>query len=98
MSAAQLRPTFSFQTDLNVEDVMGCIQNSLKHCPDTYHGQFTDRHAMISIDPSKRHFWSPWMHLEIRNDETQLQVFLVGSVRIPVSGRDSCFLIFPSPS
>lgn len=24
---------------------------------------------MISIDESKRHFWSPWMHLEIRQEE-----------------------------
>lgn len=24
---------------------------------------------MISIDESKRHFWSPWMHLEIRDNE-----------------------------
>jgi len=29
---------------------------------------------MISIVESKRHFWSPWMHLEIRNDSQRRMV------------------------
>lgn len=39
-----------------------------------YRGQFTRNHAVISIDDSKRHFWSPWMHLEIRNTDAVRQI------------------------
>jgi len=64
---------------------MACIQKSLtaqaaSADPENdrcgiYKGQFTGRHAMISIIESKRHFWSPWMNLEIRETDTGRHVF-----------------------
>jgi hypothetical protein len=78
MSVAQMRPTFSLETGLSREDIMNCLRRSVEHCPNEYLGQFKRDHALISIEQSKRHFWSPWMHLEIRSDHEageQLQVF-----------------------
>ncbi len=77
MSVAQMRPTFQLTTKLSREDIMACLRNGVSTCPDEYLGQFTRDHALISIEQSRRHFWSPWMHLEIRNeDEDQpCQVF-----------------------
>lgn len=74
MSAVQLRPTFLLETELSSEEVTRRIQSVFSSHTDLgkptgYHGRFTGRHAMISIDESKRHFWSPWMHLEIRDDQ-----------------------------
>ncbi len=75
MSVAQMRPTFLLDTRLSDEEVMGCIKQGLADCPEDFHGQFTRQHAMISIDESKRHFWSPWMHLEIRDGNPNRAVF-----------------------
>jgi hypothetical protein len=78
MSVAQMRPTFSLDTGLSQEDIMNCLRKVVEHCPGDYLGQFTRDHALISIEQSKRHFWSPWMHLEIRSDQeagNQRQVF-----------------------
>ena len=74
MSSVQLRPTFHLESDLTTEEVVRRIQGSFSNRTGTsssndYQGQFTGNHAMISILEAKRHFWSPWMHLEIRNDE-----------------------------
>lgn len=75
MPAAQLRPTFLLETELSVEEVTRRIRDSFSSqseddSPTGYHGRFRGDHAMISIDESKRHFWSPFMHVEIRSDET----------------------------
>ena len=81
MSAAQLRPTFSFESPLSEEELIRRIRTSFSIQEDEhaekadtrssseYHGRFARGHAMIAINESKRHFWSPWMHLEIRQEE-----------------------------
>ncbi len=81
MSAAQLCPTFPFESPLSEEELIRRIRASFSIQEDEheekadtrssseYHGRFTRGHAMISIDESKRHFWSPWMYLEIRQEE-----------------------------
>ncbi|MGI9517329.1 MAG: hypothetical protein ACR2NP_09800 [Pirellulaceae bacterium] len=75
MSVAQMRPTFLLDTGLSAEEVMSCIKRGLETCPEDFHGQFTRQHAMISIDESKRHFWSPWMHIEVRDANEVREVF-----------------------
>ena len=79
MSSAQLRPTFMLETELGDKDLKRCIIKAFTTREDgsreeTWHGQFTGNHAMISIDESKRNFWSPWMHLEFRKVENGQQV------------------------
>jgi hypothetical protein len=76
MSDVKFRPTFLIKTDLSTEQAVQRIKYSFTHRVDDglsrdYHTQFNGHHAMISIDESKRHFWSPWMHLEVRNDDQQ---------------------------
>jgi hypothetical protein len=74
MSAIQMRPTFALETELSEEEVVQRIQNTFSGNPDgepanNFQGQFVRGHAMISINQSARHFWSPWMHLEIRESD-----------------------------
>ena len=75
MSIAQMRPTFSLETEMSAEDVMQCIRASVTEVPEKYQGQFTSHHAMISIGESKRRFWSPWLNLEVRDDQPRRQIF-----------------------
>ncbi len=75
MTVAQMRPTFLLESEMSDKDIMQCIRCSVSECPDDYQGRFTSHHAMISIGDSKRRFWSPWLHLEIRNEATSRHVF-----------------------
>lgn len=38
-------------------------------------GQVTRDHALISFVESKRHFWSPWLHLELRQSENSREIY-----------------------
>jgi len=69
MSVPQARPTFVLTTQLSSDEVMACLKATFRAQPNEYHGRFTGRHAIISIAETKRHFWSPWMNLEIREME-----------------------------
>ncbi len=76
MLAVQLRPTFQLKTDLGEEELIRRVQNAFSRRSDAasstaFQGQFTGNHAMISFVESKRHFWSPWMHLEFRSEDQQ---------------------------
>lgn len=85
MSTVRMRPTFFLDSPKAAEETMLCIKrafvDSVETNPPTdssnadYQGQFAGDHAMISIVESKRHFWSPWMHLEIRERESGRIVF-----------------------
>lgn len=78
MSAVELRPTFLFNTDLSEDEAARCLKQSFLQSDESsepsYRGQFNGRHAMISIDEAQRHFWSPWLHLEIRSDDGQRMI------------------------
>ena len=83
-TTVRMRPTFSLETHLSAENTMRCIKESFckKSEADAddgpasiYRGQFVGNHAMISIVESRRHFWSPWMHLDIRETESGRHVF-----------------------
>ncbi len=75
MSVAQVRPTFSLNTEMPADQVMRCIQRSIAESPNEFQGQFTSYHAMISIEPARRRFWSPWLHLEVRDGDDGREVF-----------------------
>ena len=75
MSVASVRPTFSFATELSADEIMDCIRNAVTDSSGLYRGQFVERHAMISIDESRRRFWSPWLHVEVREDESGRELF-----------------------
>ena len=74
MSAPRMRPTFELETHREPVVIMSCIQGAVGESSQ-FEGQFTRHHAMVSIERSKRHFWSPWLHLDIRNENGQRLLF-----------------------
>lgn len=62
----KVRPTFSIPTELGSEEIIACLKAAFRSRPDEFQGQFIGQHAIIWIVESKRHFWSPWINLEIR--------------------------------
>lgn len=75
MTVARMRPTFLLETDLSSDEVVKCIRQSIANTTGQYRGRFAGTHAMISIDDSRRHFWSPWLHLEVRETDSVREVF-----------------------
>lgn len=75
MSNGQLRPTFSIPTDLSAGKMVERVRATVADQREDLQGQFTNDHAIISIVESKRHFWSPWLNLEVRDCEESLIVF-----------------------
>ena len=69
MRTLKLRPTFSIslKTDSNV--AWARIQETVDSLSEEIQGQFRGHHAIIAIVEKNRHFWSPWLNLEIRKAE-----------------------------
>lgn len=68
MATIRLRPTFDIP--LNGEDsadVWARVQRSVEGRG--LDGQFRRRFAMISFVERERHFWSPWLHLDLRQTD-----------------------------
>ncbi len=69
MSVPRMRPTFRLDTDISPDVLMQRIRGAVFDSANDFVAQFADRQAMISIHPAKRHFWSPWLHLDVRTEE-----------------------------
>lgn len=68
MATLRLRPTFSIALNRQTADkIWAQIQASVKD--KGLNGQFRDGHGMISYVEVKRHFWSPWLHLDLREQD-----------------------------
>ena len=74
MTTIRLRPTFSVSIQEDAAETMARIDGAVKQRASELTGQFRGSHAMISIVDSKRHFWSPWLHLDIRELESDRQL------------------------
>lgn len=75
MSAIRMRPTFLLETTLPISEVMQRFRDRVASSSPDYHGQFATNHAIVSLALSQRHFWSPWLNLEIKDCENVRQVF-----------------------
>lgn len=75
MFASRLRPTFSHPIQTDSDSVFAALRSGFEAKPDEVQGQYRKLQAMVSIVKQKRHFWSPWLHLEIRNSEPIATVF-----------------------
>lgn len=73
MTSTQFRPTFQLPTSLCERDVVARVQNAI--ADQGFKGQFVGQHMQISIVEHDRHFWSPWLHLEVRDVEGDNQLF-----------------------
>lgn len=71
MSFSSIQPHFSISVDLaDQSKILTRIKNSVEEQSEKYEGQFTTEHALLSFQRKQRHFWSPWLHLEIRDQES----------------------------
>lgn len=69
-------PTFELETEKTAEEVLHCVREAVRESEGAFEAQFTEHHALINIDQTRRHFWSPWMNLEVRSTESKREVFV----------------------
>ena len=74
MASLQLRPTFFLSVPGDGRSMLRKICEAVEKNPQ-FQGQFRDQHALISMVESERHFWSPWLHLDIRTEGEQAGLF-----------------------
>lgn len=71
LTSFSLRPCIATTTPLPCNEFMSRLQQVVEESEEI-EGKFRTGHAMISIIESRRHFWSPWMHLECRTVDSPL--------------------------
>lgn len=71
MSGLQSRPTFEIQTELQPNEVLVRLRGIVELAPERFAGQFREGHGLLSIAKRERHFWSPWLHLDVRERSTE---------------------------
>lgn len=74
MSSVRLRPVFLVSTERNASDIRNRIQSMVERESALLVAQFTDFHAIISFQESKRHFWSPWLNLALNKTATGCEI------------------------
>lgn len=65
MSNYRMRPRFQLHTSLSVEEVLERFEKRLNEPDCPCKGQIRKRHILLRVHDQDRHFWSPFMDLEV---------------------------------
>ena len=70
---AILRPSFTQPLTMPIDEAMRRIDavDRIGGEPVVVEAAGKGRHRMIALDPSLRHFWSPWAHLDLREPDEE---------------------------
>lgn len=72
-STIQLRPRFSKTLIKTPDQILKSFEKA-KSNTFNHKVSISDNHVFLRIDRGKQHFWSPQLHLEIREDETANEI------------------------
>jgi hypothetical protein len=65
MQIPPMRPTFAIDFPIESTDAMDRLCSLVQDADYPIEGRVAGNHLMLVIPPSQRHFWSPWLHLEV---------------------------------
>ena len=69
-----MRPTFTIEFPIDAESAIACLESLVRDEDYPIEGRVAGNHLMLVIPPSRRHFWSPWLHLEVHEDNAKSRV------------------------
>lgn len=69
MKQVVLGPTFEIETPMGVEAGSDWLEEALVGQRGALVCRRTGAHFLVSVDPSRRHFWSPWLTFELVAEE-----------------------------
>jgi len=64
-----MRPTFKIEFPIEPETAIDRLSALVNDRDYPINGRIAGNHLMLVIPPARRHFWSPWMHLEVHECE-----------------------------
>ena len=70
MSIPKMRPTFSLTVGLTHDQAIDRIRALIEHPDSRFTGKIVGRHIMLTVCEHDRHFWSPWLDMEVVEDES----------------------------
>lgn len=70
-----LGPTFALELSAEAEEVVGRLERFVGRQECAYEGAVTRRHAQLTVQKRDRHFWSPHLSLDVREQPHGSLVF-----------------------
>ena len=65
MSLPRIAPVFTMDVDGSVDQIMQRLQMLTGKDSGALTGSVAGNHMTLTVRPSDRHFWSPWLHIEL---------------------------------
>ncbi len=65
MSIPVMRPTFSLRVGMSPESVIARLGVLIDQPGETFTGKVVGRHIILTVRDAQRHFWSPWLEIEV---------------------------------
>ena len=69
-----MRPTFAIGFPIDSDSAMSRLETLVKDEDYPIDGRVAGNHLMLVIPPKRRHFWSPWLHLEVHEHDSGAMV------------------------
>lgn len=70
MQIPPMRPTFTIEFPIDSNAAMSRLETLVRDEDLSIEGRVAGNHLMLVIPPNRRHFWSPWLHLEVHEQST----------------------------
>jgi hypothetical protein len=74
MPLAKMRPTFEFPSPLDQEQTVAHLRTLIDEAHHPVDGRIAGTHLMLVIPPAARHFWSPWLQIEVHDENSGASV------------------------
>lgn len=65
MSIPKMRPTFSLRIGMSPEHVTARLHGLIDRPGGRFVGKVVGRHIILTVRDAERHFWSPWLEIEV---------------------------------
>jgi hypothetical protein len=75
MSRTRFRPRYRYVSNLPKDTVLKKIGENLRETRLSLEGQVIQEHAFVRIPEKDQHYWSPELHIWVREEESETVVF-----------------------
>ncbi len=65
MQIPPMRPTFTIEFPIDSDSALSRLETLVRDEDYPIEGRVAGNHLMLVIPTKRRHFWSPWLHLEV---------------------------------
>lgn len=69
MPIPPMRPTFQIEFPIETEEALERLSSLLDDADYPIEGRIAGNHLMLVIPPAHRHFWSPWLNIEVNEHD-----------------------------